>query len=112
MRKYETKRSKELRIKKQKRSNAFAMFSAIAVVFFLSIVIWNGKQSLVEKEIVCASKSQELAQKIEVQEARSISLEEYKKYIQTKKYVEQIAREKFGLVYPNDIEFKPSSSSN
>ena len=111
MRKYETKRSKELRIKRQKRSNAIAMFSAIAVVFLLSIVIWKGKQTLVERDSVNVSKIQELAQKMEEQEARSISLVEYKKYIQTKKYVEQIAKEKFGLVYPNEIVFKPSSNN-
>ena len=111
MGKYETKRSKELRIKRQKRSNAIAMFSAIAVVFLLSIVIWKGKQTLVERDSVNVSKIQELAQKMEEQEARSISLVEYKKYIQTKKYVEQIAKEKFGLLYPNEIIFKPSSSN-
>ena len=111
MKKYETKRSKELRIKRQKRSNAIAMFSAIAVVFLLSIVIWNGKQSLVKKDSLYASQGQELARKIEEQEARSLSLEEYKKYIQTKKYVEQIAKEKFDLVYPNEIVFKPSSNN-
>jgi len=111
MKKYETKRSKELRIKRQKRSNAIAMFAAIAVVFLLSIVIWNGKQSLVKKDSLYASQGQELARKIEEQEERSLSLEEYKKYIQTKKYVEQIAKEKFDLVYPNEIVFKPSSNN-
>ena len=111
MRKYETKRSKELRIKRQKRSNAIAMFSAIAVVFLLSIVIWKGKQSLVEKDSVYVAKNQELSQKMDEQEARSVSLEEYKKYITTKKYVEQIAKEKFGLVYPDELLFKPSSSN-
>ena len=110
MRKYETKRSKELRIRRQKRSNAIAMFSAIAVVFLLSIVIWKGKQSLVEKDSVYVSKRQELAQKVEEQEARSISLVEYKKYIQTKKYYEQVAK-KFGLIYPDEIVFKPTSGN-
>ena len=111
MKKYETKRSKELRIKRQKRSNAIAMFAAIAVVFLLSIVIWNGKQSLVKKDSLYASQGQELARKIEEQEERSLSLEEYKKYIQTKKYVEQIAKEKFGLIYPDELVFKPSISN-
>jgi len=110
MRKYETKRSRELRIKRQKRSNAIAMFSAIAVVFLLSIVIWKGKQSLVDKDSVYVAKRQELTQKMEEQEARSISLEEYKKYIKTKKYIEQVAK-KYGLVYPDEIVFKPSTSN-
>ena len=110
MRKYETKRSRELRIKRQKRSNAIAMFSAIAVVFLLSIVIWNGKQTLVEKDSVYVAKGQELSQKMEEQEARSISLEEYKKYIKTKKYVEEVAK-RYGLIYPDELVFKPSSSN-
>ena len=110
MKKYETKRSRELRIKRQKRSNAIAMFSAIAVVFLLSIVIWNGKQTLVEKDSVYVAKGQELSQKMEEQEARSISLEEYKKYIKTKKYVEEVAK-RYGLIYPDELVFKPSSSN-
>ena len=110
MRKYETKRSKELRIRRQKRSNAIAMFSAIAVVFLLSIVIWNGKQTLVEKDSVYVARGQELSQKMEEQEARSISLEEYKKYIKTKKYVEEVAK-RYGLIYPDELVFKPSSSN-
>ena len=110
MRKYETKRSRELRIKRQKRSNAIAMFAAIAVVFLLSIVIWKGKQTLVEKESIYVSKNQELSQKMEAQEARSISLEEYKKYIKTKKYIEEVAR-RFNLAYPDELVFKPSSSN-
>ena len=110
MKKYETKRSRELRIKRQKRSNAIAMFSAIAVVFLLSIVIWNGKQTLVEKDSVYVARGQELSQKMEEQEARSISLEEYKKYIKTKKYVEEVAK-RYGLIYPDELVFKPSSSN-
>ena len=110
MKKYETKRSKELRIKRQKRSNAIAMFAAIAVVFLLSIVIWNGKQTLVEKDSVYVARGQELSQKMEEQEARSISLEEYKKYIKTKKYVEEVAK-RYGLIYPDELVFKPSSSN-
>lgn len=108
MGKYETKRSRELRIKRQKRSNAIAMFSAIAVVFVLSIVIWNGKQSLAEKNKEYASQKQALSQQIAEQETRSMSLDEYKKYVQTKKYVEQIAKEKFGLIYPDEIIFRPT----
>lgn len=111
MGRYETKRSRELRLKRQRRSNVIAMLSAIAVVFLLSIVIWNGKQSLSEKNGGYASQKAELSQKIAEEESRSISLEEYRKYVQTKKYAEQIAKEKFGLVYPDEILFKPSDNS-
>ena len=29
------------------------------------------------------------------------------KYIKTKKFVEEVAKDKFGLLYPNEIMFKP-----
>ena len=37
---------------------------------------------------------------------RTDELNEYKKYIQTKKYVEDVAKDKFGLVYPDEIIFR------
>ena len=33
-------------------------------------------------------------------------LNEYNKYIQTKKFVEEVAKDKFGLVYPDEIIFR------
>lgn len=49
-----------------------------------------------------------LSQQIAEQESRSDSLDEYKKYVKTKKYVEEIAKEKFGLIYPDELVFKPT----
>lgn len=109
MRTYETKKSKALRKKRQKRSNIIAMVLVIGVVLVLSVVIWNGKQALAAKNEDYIQKKTELTAQIAEQETRSKSLEEYKKYVQTKKYVEQIAKDKFGLIYPNDILFKPTN---
>ena len=33
-------------------------------------------------------------------------MEEQKEYTKTKEYIEKIAKEKLGLVYPNEIIFK------
>lgn len=110
MKRYETKKAREQRIKRQKMSNAIAMVSAIAVVLVLSVVIWSGKQALAEKNDAYTSKKEELSQAIVEQESRSESIEEYKKYVQTKKYIEEIAKQKFGLIYPDEIVFKPTTS--
>ena len=40
------------------------------------------------------------------EQKRTDELNEYKKYIQTKKYVEDVAKDKFGLVYPDEIIFR------
>lgn len=108
MRRYETRRSLELKAKRRRRSNIIAMFAAVAVVLLLSVVIWNGKQSLASKSVSNESRIDELSQQIAEQESRSDSLDEYKKYVKTKKYVEEIAKEKFGLLYPDELVFKPT----
>lgn len=108
MRRYETRKSLELKAKRQRRSNIFAMFAAVAVVLILSIVIWNGKQSLAVKDTQYESRITELNAQIAEQESRSDSLEEYKKYVKTKKYAEEMAKEKFGLLYPDELVFKPT----
>ena len=40
------------------------------------------------------------------EEKRVEEIEEYRKYTQTQKYVEEVAKEKLGLVNENEIIFK------
>ena len=47
-----------------------------------------------------------LMQAIEAEQARTEEIKEYEKYTQTKKYVEEIAKNKLGLVYEGEIIFK------
>jgi len=44
---------------------------------------------------------------IKEQEERSADINNLKVYVQTKKYIEEVAREKLGLVYEDEIIFKP-----
>ena len=53
-----------------------------------------------EKEIT------ELQAQLDDEQKRTDELNEYKKYIQTKKFVEDVAKDKFGLVYPDEIIFR------
>ena len=46
---------------------------------------------------------------MEEQQQRTKDLEEYKKYIQTKKFVEDMAKDKFGLIYPDELVFRPEN---
>ena len=49
---------------------------------------------------------QQLNEQIAEEEQRSEEIEEYRKYTQTKKYAEDVAKEKLGLVYEGEIIFK------
>ena len=48
-------------------------------------------------------KEQLLTEQIEQEKLRKEEIEEFKKYTETKKYIEETAREKLGLVYEYEI---------
>ena len=45
------------------------------------------------------------------EEARAAELEEYRVYVQTKQYIEKVAKEKLGLVNKDEILFKADESN-
>lgn len=104
--KLETRRQRAARLKKQKKSAIIGMAIAAAVVLALAIVLWNGKKNLSAKNAEYESTMSELQTQIEAEKERTTELNERKKYVQTKKYVEEIAKNKFGLIYPDEIVFK------
>lgn len=52
-------------------------------------------------------KKVKLEAQIKEQEERTTNIENLEVYVQTKRYIEDIAREKLGLVYDYEIIFKP-----
>lgn len=62
----------------------------------------------IDLDAKCAKKEAQLAelqkQKDQLTKEQS-EIEEYKAYVQTKKYIEEVAREKLGLVYEDEIIF-------
>ena len=47
-----------------------------------------------------------LSAQIDAETARAEEIEEYRKYTQTKAYVEEVAKDKLGLVYEGEILFQ------
>ncbi len=52
-------------------------------------------------------KQQQLEVQLEDEEERAAQLEERKIYVQTKKYVEEVAKS-LGLVYPDELIYRPN----
>ncbi|MGN0329440.1 MAG: septum formation initiator family protein [Lachnospira sp.] len=107
--KFETKREREQRRKRQRRSSAIGMILAFVVVLGLGVLLWNGKKSLAKKNDEYTAQIQELERQIDEENQRTEELDEYKKYIQTKKFVEEMAKDKFGLIYPDEIVFRSNN---
>ena len=75
----------------------------------IGVTLWVSKQSLIEQNQEYEAQKIVLESQINEQKERSDDIEEYKKYVQTKKFAEDIAKNKFGLIYPDEIVIKPDS---
>ena len=90
--------------------NRMALIGITVVVMSLGVVTHVGTASLREKEQEYAVKEQNLEKTKAQEEARAAELEEYRTYVQTKQYVEKVAKEKPGLVNEDEILFKAGES--
>ena len=95
---------------KKSRKKRKTGFRLIAFVILLLFGIVTYKRSALEEER--KDKEAEL-QNLKVvyarEQERTLELNEEKAYRQTKKYIEELAREKVGLVYPDEIIFEENN---
>ncbi len=91
---------------RRKRQNRFGMFLVMTVLLMLLMVVTIKSFELSKKQAAYALREQALAEQIENEEARTKDIEEYRKYTKTKKYVEEVAKDKLGLVHEGEIVFK------
>lgn len=91
---------------RKRNQNKFAMMLVTLVLLMLIVVVNMRKSELKEKQAAYIAKQEELQRKIDAEEARAEEIEEYEKYTQTQKYIEDMAKEKLGLVYEDEIVFK------
>ena len=75
----------------------------VVVIFFVGRQQLENKNELLEKQIEILE--QQKASELE----RTNQLDERAKYVQTKRYIEEVAKNKFGLIYPDEIVIKPRS---
>lgn len=99
---------KSRRKRKDKWGNRMALIGITFVVFSLAIIVTVKGAGLKEKDMEYQIRLENLQAQVEKEEARAGELEEYRKYVQTKKYIEEVAKQKLGLVNPDEILLKPS----
>lgn len=89
--------------KNRKRHTGFWLFAAIAAVSISIILVnaWDLHGQLEQNK----AKEAELTGTLQEEEQRTRDLEEYSKYTKTDKYVEEVARDKLGLVHEGETVF-------
>ncbi len=91
---------------RKRRHNRTSMVLVTMVVLLMLVVVTIKSMELQAKKEAYELKEEALMQEIAKEEARTAEIEEYGKYTQTKKYVEEIAKDRLGLVYEGEILFK------
>lgn len=95
----------KMRRRKQLRRH-LGSFAITGVVLVMLVFVSVASLRLRVENANKLERVQELEAQIETEEEKSKEIEEYGKYVQTKKYAEEVAKEKLGLVYENEIIFK------
>lgn len=91
---------------RKRRQNYFGMFLVSVVVVMMLIVVAFNSVELMAKKGAYQQKEASLKEQIAAEEERAREIEEFEKYTHTKKYIEEVARDKLGLVYEGEILFK------
>lgn len=91
---------------RKKRQNKVGMLLVTMVVLMMLVVVTIKSIELRGKKEAYELKEAALLEEIEAEKLRTEEIEEYGKYTQTKKYVEELAKDKLGLVYEGEIIFK------
>ncbi len=91
---------------KKRRQNRLGMVLVTGVVVSLCLVLTISMMSLKKKRDGYVQKQESLEQQIEAENKRAEDLVEYEKYTKTAAYVEEVAKDKLGLVYEDEIVFQ------
>lgn len=92
--------------KREKKRNTRIIIAVLLVV--LAVMGFNIVR-IYQKNQVYAAKKAALEEKYEDQLDRKEELSIYEEFTKTIEYVEQVARQKLGLVFDNEIIFKPEN---
>ena len=92
--------------KRRKRGNKKGMLCISAIVAVLLVSLSVQSNSLKEKNADYAAQEESLRQQIEDEKQRSDDIAAMKDYMKTDEYAEEVAKDKLGLVYKDEILFK------
>lgn len=81
----------------------------VAIIFVCAIVVIRVSNLYVQSRELTETEYA-LERKIDAANQEHDNLVSQEQYMQTRKYIEDVAKDKLGLVYPDEIVIKPSES--
>lgn len=98
--------SRKRRSRRRTNQHKLSVLAITGVILLMAALVVVGGVSLRAKEKNYLAQETELKKQIEEEKARSQEIDEMEAYVGTDEYVEEIAKEKLGLVKENEIILK------
>lgn len=96
--------------KSRNMNNRLPLLGITLVVALLAFAVGIRSRSLKEKEATYIMREDTLNKQLEEEKARTEELNEQKVYVKTKQYIEEVAKDKLGLVNPDEILLKENEN--
>lgn len=91
---------------RKRNQNRFSMFLVSLVVVMIMVAVAIRSVGLQQKVDEKTAELKQLEAQIAEEKERALEIAEFGKEVKTKGYIENLAREKLGLVYEGEILFK------
>lgn len=102
-------RNRENREKAKMRRHKRSILCICGVLSMLCVITAVGSMSLQAKNKSYKEQELELQAQIEKEKKRAEEIGDLEKYVGTDAYIEEVAKDKLGLLYENEILFKPEN---
>ena len=99
-------KKRNVRVRRRALQHKLSILLISGVVVILGITLSVASISLHAKNQEYKAQEAELEKQLEEEEVRSEEIDELEEYVGTDEYVEDVAKDKLGLVYPNEILFE------
>lgn len=83
-----------------------SIYVVLGILLVFAVVLWINCNSLNEKKARLEAEQTEYMELLEKEQEETLDLQELEKTTQTMKYYEQVAKERLGMVYEDEIIFK------
>ena len=97
--------ARRVAFRKRRQNRLGMMLVSFVVLMLMGVILFKGRE-LKAKQAEYQPKEETLQAQIEDEHERTRKLTDYEKYTKTDKFVEEIAKEKLGLLYENEILFR------
>ena len=100
------RKKRNARMKRRILQHRLSIIAISGVLVVLAITLSVGSISSHRKNQNYKTQEAELNKQIEAEKERAEEIEELEEYVGTDEYIEDVAKEKLGLLYPNEILFE------